>query len=314
MIKCGRCGNLNAGDVLFCQYCGTRLVEQRLPEVASVAAAPVASNRSTDRLIEERAHAGSVPPHAAHPAYAAPAAPAPHAAPIHPAAIAPVPAPARVLPNQQTGFRLIVVHRDGTDGITYNLLGDQIDIGRTEGDLLFEDPHLAPRHARIVASLTGRVLSPLETRNGVYVRLRGPVDLQDGDYLLMGKQVLRFEIVSEPERNVRPALEHGVVVFGTPVRPPWARLRQITPAGVGRDIFHLARPDIVLGREIGDIIFSEDEFMSRRHAQVSYRNGRGHLEDLGSSNGTFLRLRGPHGLASGDLIRLGDELLRFEIG
>jgi pSer/pThr/pTyr-binding forkhead associated (FHA) protein len=301
MIKCGRCGNLNAGDVLFCQYCGTRLVEQRLPEVASVAAAPPGSNRSTDRLIEQSAHAGSVPAHAA------PAAPAPH-----PAAIAPV--PARVMPNQHPGFRLIVVHRDGTDGITYNLLGDQIDIGRTEGDLLFEDPHLAPRHARIVASLTGRVLSPLETRNGVYVRLRGPVDLQDGDYLLMGKQVLRFEIVSEPERNVRPALEHGVVVFGTPVRPPWARLRQITPAGVGRDIFHLARPDIVLGREIGDIIFSEDEFMSRRHAQVSYRNGRGHLEDLGSSNGTFLRLRGPHGLASGDLIRLGDELLRFEIG
>ncbi len=300
MIKCGRCGNLNAGDVLFCQYCGTRLVEQRLPEVASVAAdRHPASNRSTDRLIEQSAHAGNIAPHAL---------PAP--APLH----APQPAAVRVVPNQQTGFRLVVVHRDGTDGITYNLLGDQIDIGRTEGDLLFEDPHLAPRHARIVASLTGRVLTPLETRNGVYVRLRGPVDLQDGDYLLMGKQVLRFETVSEPERNVRPALEHGVVVFGTPVRPPWARLRQITPAGVGRDIFHLARPDMVLGREIGDIIFSEDEFMSRRHAQVSYRNGRGHLEDLGSSNGTFLRLRGPHGLASGDLIRLGDELLRFEIG
>ncbi len=54
--------------------------------------------------------------------------------------------------------------------------------------------------------------------------------------------------------------------------------------------------------------------MSRRHAQISFRNGRGRLEDLGSSNGTFLRLRGPHGLISGDLIRLGDELLRFEIG
>jgi pSer/pThr/pTyr-binding forkhead associated (FHA) protein len=307
MIKCGRCGNLNAGDVLFCQYCGTRLVEQRLPEAASVAIDRVpASNRSTDRLIEQNAHAAAnLPPLHALPAHAAPV----HAAPLHAA-----PAAVRVVAGQQTGFRLVVVHRDGTDGITYNLLGDQIDIGRTEGDLLFEDPHLAPRHARIVASLTGRVLTPLETRNGVYVRLRGPVDLQDGDYLLMGKQVLRFETVSEPERNVRPALEHGVVVFGTPVRPPWARLRQITPAGVGRDVFHLARPDMVLGREIGDIIFSEDEFMSRRHAQVSYRNGRGHLEDLGSSNGTFLRLRGPHGLSSGDLIRMGDELLRFEIG
>jgi hypothetical protein len=41
--------------------------------------------------------------------------------------------------QQQPGFRLIVVHRDGTDGITYNLRGDQIDIGRTEGDLLFDD-------------------------------------------------------------------------------------------------------------------------------------------------------------------------------
>jgi len=289
MIKCGRCGNLNAGDVLFCQYCGTRLVEQRLPDVVSIERAQ-ASNRSTDRLIEPSPHAAHVP------------------------AVQPLSAAVRGAANQQTGFRLVVVHRDGTDGITYNLLGDQIDIGRTEGDLLFEDPHLAPRHARIVASLTGRVLTPLEARNGVYVRLRGAVDLQDGDYVLMGKQVLKFETVSEPERNVRPALEHGVVVFGTPVRPPWARLKQITPAGVGRDIFHLTRPDIVLGREIGDIIFSEDEFMSRRHAQISYRNGRGHIEDLGSSNGTFLRLRGPHGLASGDLIRLGDELLRFEIG
>jgi len=289
MIKCGRCGNLNAGDVLFCQYCGTRLVEQRLPEVVSIERAQ-ASNRSTDRLIEPSPYAANAP------------------------AVQPLAAAVRGAASQQTGFRLVVVHRDGTDGITYNLLGDQIDIGRTEGDLLFEDPHLAPRHARIVASLTGRVLTPLEARNGVYVRLRGAVDLQDSDYVLMGKQVLKFETVSEPERNVRPALEHGVVVFGTPVRPPWARLKQITPAGVGRDIFHLTRPDIVLGREIGDIIFSEDEFMSRRHAQISYRNGRGHIEDLGSSNGTFLRLRGPHGLASGDLIRLGDELLRFEIG
>ena len=113
---------------------------------------------------------------------------------------------------------------------------------------------------------------------------------------------------------MRPALEHGVVVFGTPVRPPWARLRQITPAGVTRDIYHLDAARDRAGPGDGDIVFSDDEFMSRRHAQMSYRNGRGHLEDLGSSNGTFLRLRGPHGLASGDLIRLGDELLRFEIG
>jgi pSer/pThr/pTyr-binding forkhead associated (FHA) protein len=280
MIKCGRCGNVNGAEVLFCQFCGTRLAADRLPADPAIGATASASNRATDQM------AGGPNPMAA---------------------------AARVA-QQSVGFKLVVVHRDGTDGITYNLLGDQIDIGRTEGDLLFEDPHLAPRHARVSASLTGRVLTPLEARNGVYVRLRGSVDLQDGDHVLVGKQVLRFELLTDIERNLRPAVEHGVVVFGTPVRPPWARLRQITPAAITRDVFHLTRPEVILGRETGDIVFSDDEFMSRRHVQIAFRNGRGHLEDLGSSNGTFLRLRGPHGLSSGDLIRMGDELLRFEIG
>lgn len=282
-MKCGRCGNVNGADVLFCQYCGTRLAGDKLPAATAVAPAlaPVPSTRATDRMIDSGPN--------------------------------PMAAAARVA-QQSVGFKLVVVHRDGTDGITYNLLGDQIDIGRTEGDLLFEDPHLAPRHARISASLTGRVLTPLETRNGVYVRLRGSVDLQDGDHILIGKQVLRFELLTDVERNLRPAVEHGVVVFGTPVRPPWARIRQVTPAAVTRDVFHLTRPEVIMGRESGDVVFSDDEFMSRRHVQVAFRNGRGHLEDLGSSNGTFLRLRGPHGLSAGDLIRMGDELLRFEIG
>jgi hypothetical protein len=215
MIQCGRCGNSNAGDVLFCQYCGTRLLEQRLPEVQR--AVPMPSNRATDRAPEGRpgptpgagnaylgsAPLGSPPTHGVVPPLGAPS---PMAAAVRGA-------------QQQTGFRLVVVHRDGTDGITYNLLGDQIDIGRTEGDLIFEDPHLAPRHARIVASLTGRVLTPLENRNGIYVRLRGSVDLQDGDHLLLGKQVLRFELVPEADRNARPAVEHGVILFGTPARP-----------------------------------------------------------------------------------------------
>jgi len=282
-MKCGRCGNVNGAEVVFCQYCGTRLAGDKLPAPvgAALPAAPVPSTRVTDRLVESGPN--------------------------------PMAAAARVA-QQSVGFKLVVVHRDGTDGITYNLLGDQIDIGRTEGDLLFEDPHLAPRHARISASLSGRVLTPLETRNGVYVRLRGSVDLQDGDQILIGKQVLRFELLTDVERNLRPAVEHGVVVFGTPVRPPWARVRQVTPAAVTRDVFHLTRPEVIMGRETGDVVFSDDEFMSRRHVQIAFRNGRGHLEDLGSSNGTFLRLRGPHGLSSGDLIRMGDELLRFEIG
>ena len=148
----------------------------------------------------------------------------------------------------------------------------------------------------------------------MYVRLRQPVELYDGDLFLLGKQVMRFDVPFEVEKNLRPAVEHGVMFFGTPVKPPWGRLRQLTAGGTTRDIYHLTRAEVVMGREQGDIVFGDDEFLSRRHAQIEIKNNRVTLTDLSSSNGTFVRLRGQHLLAAGELIRIGDELLRFEIG
>jgi pSer/pThr/pTyr-binding forkhead associated (FHA) protein len=52
--------------------------------------------------------------------------------------------------------------------------------------------------------------------------------------------------------------------------------------------------------------------MSRRHCSLTSRDGRVYLADLGSSNGTYLRLRGERELRPGDLLRIGDQLLRFE--
>jgi len=217
-------------------------------------------------------------------------------------------------PVVRNDFCLVFLHHDGSDGTSYRLRGDQIDIGRTEGDLLFEDPYLSPRHARIVSGPAGQVLSHLESRNGIYIRLRAGARLKDGDLMLVGRQVLLFELVPAFERDLRPAVHHNVVQFGSTGDPSWGRLRQMGPGGVAHDVFYLNREQVVIGREEGDIVFADDHFMSRRHAHISLRGNDPQLEDLGSSNGTFLRLRGPHGLNSGDLIRMGDELLRFEIG
>lgn len=217
-------------------------------------------------------------------------------------------------PGANGRARFVAVRRDGTDGPSYDVNQEQFDIGRSEGDLLFDDPHIAPRHARITWRAGQYVLTPLEIRNGVYTRIRNAVDLVDGDQFLLGKQVLRFEVPLEVERTQRPAVENGVVLFGTPIKPPWGRLRQLTPAGTTRDVYHLTRGEVVLGREQADIVFSDDEFLSRRHAQLQSRGGRVNLSDLGSSNGTFFRLRGLHPLSPGEMLRMGDELLRFEIG
>jgi len=71
------------------------------------------------------------------------------------------------------------------------------------------------------------------------------------------------------------------------------------------------RSDLVLGREQGDIVFSDDEFIVPRQSRpASVSHGNALLSDLGSSNGSFVRLVGQHALVPGEMIRLGDELLR----
>jgi pSer/pThr/pTyr-binding forkhead associated (FHA) protein len=210
--------------------------------------------------------------------------------------------------------RLVSVRPDGRDDRVYRLEQEQVDIGRSAGGIQIEDPQLASRHARLSLTAAGGFLTALDARNGVYVRLRDPSEVGDGDHILVGRQVLRFEVVPEHERRAAVAIEDGVALFGTPSPPAWGRLRQLMASGGGRDIYHLARNEVTLGRERSDLVFPDDEFLSRRHARLFLRAGRPTLEDLTSSNGTYLRIRAPHPLVSGDMLRLGDQLLRFELG
>ncbi len=286
MLSCPRCGGLAVEGGAFCQNCGAPLRPAKAPSGLACRVCGTRNPPGTNfchSCGEELGGAGSAPTRG------------------------------ESGPPGESG-RLIAVRRDGTDGESYPVTGDQLDIGRSEGELLFDDPHLAPRHARIIRRGGQFVVSPLETRNGVYVRVHQPFDVADGDQILLGKQVVRFELLTDAEKSLRPAVEHGIVLFGTPIRAPWGRLRQMTAAGTSRDVYHLTRAEVTLGREQGDIVFSDDEFLSRRHAQLQFRAGRVSLLDLGSSNGTYVRLRGQHALSPGDMLRLGDELLRFEIG
>lgn len=277
---CPACGRTNASTASFCQFCGKGLgvPTPAVPCLACGNENPSDTNFCFECGARLRTPVSAVPP--------------PHA-------------PRRA--------RLVAVRRDGSDGAVYTIDREQLDIGRSEGELLFEDPHLAARHARIVRGPHGFTLIPLELRNGVYIRISQPKTVRHGDHMLVGKQVLMFEEVPAVERTLPPGIEQGVVLFGTPTHSPWGRLRQMTAAGTARDIYHLTRAEVILGREQGDIVFSSDEFMSRRHAAIRNRGGGYELEDLGSSNGSFVRLREAHPLQNGEMIRLGDELLRFEL-
>ncbi len=83
--------------------------------------------------------------------------------------------------------------------------------------------------------------------------------------------------------------------------------------GAGAGSEHRVDGELILGREQGsaDLVIP-DPGVSRRHARVLTENGALILEDLGSSNGTYVngeRIAGAVELAAGDEIQLGGTIL-----
>ncbi|HEX8714798.1 MAG TPA: FHA domain-containing protein [Solirubrobacteraceae bacterium] len=74
--------------------------------------------------------------------------------------------------------------------------------------------------------------------------------------------------------------------------------------------------DLVLGRGEQAEIRLEDPFASSRHARIFERGSTVVIEDLGSTNGTYLNeevLQGPRPLHPGDRVRIGDSEFTFEV-
>src|SRR5215216_1031212 len=70
-----------------------------------------------------------------------------------------------------------------------------------------------------------------------------------------------------------------------------------------------------LGRDVNNSIVLDDEFASATHAALTYRGRAWYVEDLGSTNGTFVngsQIDGLSPLAFGDEIQIGQVRLRLD--
>jgi pSer/pThr/pTyr-binding forkhead associated (FHA) protein len=80
--------------------------------------------------------------------------------------------------------------------------------------------------------------------------------------------------------------------------------------------FELNAKPITVGRAASnDIRLGDDEFASGRHARIEPRRDGVWVEDIGSTNGTYVngtRLGRPHKLVPGDVVRVGETDLRYE--
>jgi pSer/pThr/pTyr-binding forkhead associated (FHA) protein len=313
-MECPRCGLTNTEAARFCPGCGNAL--SGAPNSSSTERPPIISNTLASNV------RGALFGNALRaPALAAPdvfeLVQRPEASRVGTEVAFPARSSHRPAVGAVPVAHLAVISQDGSTGQTYWIDRGSVDIGRDEGDIrLTSDRFVSPRHARVYSRSNGFYLRDLDSLNGVYLRVRESEELKDADCILLGSEVLRFCLLTDGEQGLGAANERGTDVYGSPARPRYACLCERTVEGVTRNVFYISSDETVVGREFGDLVFTADSFMSRRHAAIQRDPAAGTfaLRDLGSSNGTYLAIRGEVELREGDHLRVGQHLFRFGFG
>ncbi len=228
------------------------------------------------------------------------------------------PVPEEVL-NMQVDFfsdmqnpdkaRLILIRGEGMDGLSYHLKADQHLVGRT-GQLEFpDDPFVSPKHANFFYRDGKLIVRDEGSLNGVYIRVRGSVDIAPGDTFLAGEQLFRLDPTPKASDGADP---DGTFFYSSPKYPSAFRLNQILEGGaIGMTV--CARGNTLqIGREDGDLNFPGDMYMSAKHCTVEEKDGKFALTDYESRNGTYVRIKSEQQLGHGDYVFIGKKLLRVE--
>src|SRR4051794_2002672 len=168
-------------------------------------------------------------------------------------------------------------------------------VGREQdADITLDDDQISRRHARFVVENGTVLVQNLGSTNGTLVNgtpIDQPHSLVAGDRVAIGDTELEFVPAQtwEDQLEVTQGSAAGTVI----------------PVGDG----------IVVGRDpASDLTLDGDDEVSRRHLRVYLDVVRPMVEDLGSTNGTFVngeRITGPMPIETGDRIELGSAALTF---
>jgi hypothetical protein len=188
--------------------------------------------------------------------------------------------------------------------MTWALTRDETTVGAS-GEVRITDPFAGSFQGRFVFRGNSLSFVPERTVNGTFILLRRELQVPIGTEVRVGRQLLRVDA-----QAVRPP--PAELLWGSPNPGYRFRVQQILTGGLDGDSFPLRDGDNLIGRGAGELSFPGDGYVSSRHAMLTVHADQVVLKDLGSSNGTFVRMDAETGISPGDLLLIGEQLLRVD--
>jgi pSer/pThr/pTyr-binding forkhead associated (FHA) protein len=190
-------------------------------------------------------------------------------------------------PRPLPGSRLRLTFLSGTRKDSFvEQAGAVVRIGRAKGNTVWtpEDPAVSDQHAKIVRLEDAYVLMDLESASGTLLnghRVERAA-LRDRDVIGLGAggPELRIQILTP---DLAERLSQATVVI-----PNFGELARRAGETFFIDEVPLDREQLTLGRGPEADLRLESPIVSRSHARLTRENGGLTLQDLGSTNGTFL--------------------------
>jgi pSer/pThr/pTyr-binding forkhead associated (FHA) protein len=216
-------------------------------------------------------------------------------------------------------WRISALDRDGREVGRSELIGGELTIGRdSDRQLILPSASVSRRHAKLYVDGGQPCIVDEGSANGVIVdgvRITQPTYVHIGTRIDVAEFHLNIESLNAgdappPPRPARPTPVPGTVPS---TLPPMRLVAEGGPYD-GR-VFELTASEFAVGRAVDNDVVLDDPSLSRKHAKM-YRRGMSELEveDLGSSNGTFVNQRkvGRGVVHPGDTVRFGELGFRVE--
>jgi FHA domain len=223
--------------------------------------------------------------------------------PVPAAPPAPQPAPEPTVPLPPSALFTLHVLRSLTGGPErYDPPGSEAVIGSHGSIALPGERFCHSQEARLSVREERLYLEDLEGGNGVFVRIRTPVELELGDEFVVGDQLLRIEKNPVPDDGPDPAPTY---FYSSPKWPSSFRVLQIFEGGANGCCVVARGNTLQVGSAIGDLVFPDDPLVNEQHCLIEEQAGTVVLTDMGSRTGVFVRARGEQELINGDELLIG---------